>query len=153
MRGRVAILNETEAWHLNVDWQQYNGSYRIEMWGPFGSGRVQLQGNEHGVRLIDSEQRVYYSHDPESLLYRHTGVHMPVTGLRYWILGLADPGRSQQQPVVDQYGRLASVQQNDWNVELKRYTRIGQLELPDKLSVNKDHIQVKMVVDNWQLPR
>lgn len=153
LKGRMAIINDVEAWHLNVDWLQQDGNYRIDMWGPFGAGRVQLRGNERGVKLIDSEQQVYYSSDPESLLYEHTGVHMPVAGLRYWILGLADPGKGQKQPVLDRYGRLASVQQNDWKVELKRYIQIGRLELPDKLSVNKDHIQVKMVVDDWKLNR
>jgi outer membrane lipoprotein LolB len=153
LKGRVAIVNGVEAWHLNVNWLQNDGDYRIEMWGPFGAGRVQLRGNEQGVRLIDSDQYVYYSTDPESLLYEHTGVKMPVAGLRYWILGLADPGQSQKQPVVDRYGRLASVQQNAWNVELQRYTRVGQMELPDKLSVNKDDLRVKMVVDNSKLKR
>jgi len=153
LKGRVAIINGEEAWYLNVDWLQNDGDYRIDMWGPFGAGRVRLQGNEQGVRLIDSDQYVYYSTDPESLLYEHTGVKMPVAGLRYWILGLADPGQSQKEAILDRYGRLASVQQDAWNVELQRYTPVGQMELPDKLSVNKDDLRVKMVVDNWKLIR
>jgi len=152
VRGRVAILNGAEAWHLNVSWRQQDDDYHIELWGPFGSGRVQLEGDAQGVRLIDSDQRTYYARDPESLLYDHTGVKMPVSGLRYWILGLTDPHQNQQQPRRDARDRLVSVQQGSWHVDFRRYTRLGQVVLPDRLWVDKDDLQVKLVVDDWQLP-
>ncbi len=151
LKGRLAIINDVEAWHLNVDWQQRNNDYLISMWGPFGAGRVELTGNDSGVRLVDADQAVYYSADPESLLYEHTGVRMPVNGLRYWILGLAHPAREVARPTLDQYGRLASVSQDKWDVQLRHYTRIGAHELPDKLSISRDDIKVKVVVDDWNL--
>ncbi|MDZ7662060.1 lipoprotein insertase outer membrane protein LolB [Thiohalophilus sp.] len=152
VKGRVAIINGTEAWHLNVIWRQQDDEYHIELWGPFGSGRVQLEGDAQGVRLVDSHRRTYYARDPESLLYEHTGVKMPVSGLRYWILGLTDPQQDQQQPRRDERDRLASVQQGSWYVNFRRYTRLGQVVLPDRLWVDKDDLQVKLVVDDWQLP-
>lgn len=152
VKGRVAILNGAEAWHLNVIWRQQNDDYHIELWGPFGSGRVQLEGDAQGVRLVDPHQRTYYARDPESLLYEHTGVKMPVSGLRYWILGLTDPQQEQQQPRRDGRDRLASVQQGSWQIDFRRYTRLGQVAVPDRLRVDKDDLQVKLVVDDWQLP-
>lgn len=151
LKGRVAIINGSEAWHLNVEWQQRQEDYRIELWGPFGSGRVQLEGDGQGVRLTDSDQGVYYADDPENLLYAHTGVNMPVSGLRYWILGMTDPRYASQQPRRDQAGRLTAVQQADWQVAFSRYTRVNGLDLPDRLSVDRQDLRVKMVVDNWQV--
>jgi outer membrane lipoprotein LolB len=151
LQGRIAIINGVEAWHLNVDWLQRQDDYRIDLWGPFGSGRVRLQGDEQGVRLIDSEQQIHYASDPESLLYEHTGVKMPVSGLRYWILGLPDPHYDQQQSRRDAAGRLASVQQENWQVAFKSYNRIGSLDLPAKLSVDRQDLRVKLVVDDWQV--
>lgn len=151
LKGRLAIVNDVEAWHLNVDWQQRNSDYLIAMWGPFGAGRVELTGNASGVRLVDADQGVYYSADAESLLYEHTGVRMPVNGLRYWILGLAHPARQTAQPTLDQYGRLASLSQDQWDVQMRHYTRIGPHELPDKLSITRNDIKVRMIVDDWKL--
>ncbi len=151
LKGRVAIINGSEAWHLNVEWQQRQEDYRIELWGPFGSGRVQLEGDGQGVRLTDSRQGIYYADDPESLLYEHTGVNMPVSGLRYWILGLTDPRYATRQPRRDQAGRLTAVKQADWQVAFSRYTRVDSLALPDRLSVDRQDLRVKMVVDHWQV--
>lgn len=151
LKGRLAIINSYEAWHLNLEWRQHNGNYQIELWGPFGSGRVQLVGDARSVRLIDSEQQIYYSSDPESLLYEHTGVKMPVSGLRYWILGLTDPQFEPKHPRRDAAGRLLEVQQENWQIAFKRYSRIDGMDLPDKLFVDKQDLQVKLVVDNWQV--
>lgn len=151
VKGRVAIINGAEAWHLNVIWRQDEDDYQIELWGPFGSGRVQLEGDAQGVRLSDSQQQIYSARDPESLLYEHTGVKMPVSGLRYWILGLTDPQQEQEQPHYDARARLTSVQQDSWHVAFKRYTRLGELAVPDRLTVAKNDLQVKLVVDDWQL--
>lgn len=151
LKGRVAIINGSEAWHLNMAWQQRQEDYRIELWGPFGSGRVRLEGDGQGVRLIDSDQGIYYADDPESLLYAHTGVKMPVSGLRYWILGMADPRYPIRQPRRDQAGRLTALKQADWQIAFSRYTRADGLALPDRLSVDRQDLRVKMVVDNWQV--
>jgi outer membrane lipoprotein LolB len=151
LQGRMAVINGVEAWHMNLDWQQRQEEYQIELWGPFGSGRVQLQGDEKGVRLFDSQQQIYYADDPENLLFEHTGVKMPVSGLRYWILGLTDPRYSQEQSFRDAAGRLTVVQQDNWQVEFKRYSRVDGMDLPDRLSVDKQDLLVKLVVDNWQV--
>ena len=150
LKGRIAIINGVEAWHLNVNWQQKQADYFIQLSGPFGSGQVQLRGNEQGVILTDTEQQVFVASEAETLLYDHTGVRMPVNGLRYWILGLPGPA-SNSRTELDAYGRLAELQQNDWNIILRRYTTLGNLELPDKLSVSKQDLKVRLVVDSWEL--
>lgn len=151
VKGRVAIVNGDEAWHLNVEWQQHNGDYLIDLWGPFGSGRVQLAGDAYGVRLIDSDQAIYYASDPDSLLYEHTGVRMPVSGLRYWIRGLVDPQYKASRLKHDAAGRLTAAQQNDWQITFTRYGQVNGLALPEKLSVERRDLRVKLVVDNWHL--
>lgn len=151
LRGRIAIVNGSEAWNLNMEWQQRDGDYHIELWGPFGSGRVQLVGNGQGVRLVDAGQQIYYASDPESLLYEHTRVKMPVSGLRYWILGLTAPQYESRRVQRDAAGRLATVQQEQWQITFKRYSRVKGLDLPDRLAVDRQDLQVKLVVDNWQV--
>lgn len=152
LEGRLAVNSGDEAWNINLQWQQRGDDYQIELSGPFGAGKVQLIGDAHGVLLRDSDQKTFYATSPEELLLQQTGVVMPVTGLRYWVLGLPAPHRVSQ-PGFDQQGRLVTLQQADWQVAFRRYTHVNALPLPDKLFITKldKSIDVRLVVDEWQL--
>jgi len=41
--------------------------------------------------LRDADGRYWRADDAEQLLWQHTGIFMPVGGLRYWIRGLPTP--------------------------------------------------------------
>ena len=151
LNGRLAITRGSEAWHLKVNWRQKPEGYEIFLSGPFGSG-VKLVGNPQGVVLHDSEQHAYSAEEPELLLYTHTGVFMPVTGLRYWILGLPDPDKNHtNQTRLDAYGRLAELQQRDWTVRFRDYVAVEQYQLPERLFIQSEDIEVRLVVDDWQV--
>jgi len=151
LNGRLAITRGSEAWHLKVNWRQKPEGYEIFLSGPFGAG-VKLVGNPQGVVLHDSEQHAYSAEEPELLLYTHTGVFMPVTGLRYWILGLPDPDKNHtNQTRLDAYGRLAELQQRDWTVRFRDYVAVEQYQLPERLFIQSEDIEVRLVVDDWQV--
>ena len=151
LNGRLAVIRGSEAWHLKVNWRQKPEGYEIYLSGPFGAG-VKLVGNPQSVVLHDAEHHAYYASEPEMLLYAHTGVLMPVTGLRYWILGLPDPGKNHtSQTQLDAYGRLAELQQRDWTVRFRDYVAVKQYQLPERLFIQGEDIEVRLVVDNWQV--
>jgi len=154
LSARVIVSSsEDEAWQLDVIWQQQHNDYEIQISGPFGMGKVRLQGNERGVFLYDGEGHTYFAQQAERLLLEHTGVYMPVSSLRYWIRGLPDPAiDAALTPQLDAWGRLVQLRQNGWSVEMKRYVQIGALQLPDKLFVhNVQDVEVRMVVDKWDI--
>ena len=152
LKGRLAINRGAESWHLKVNWRQKQNGYEIFLSGPFGSGQVKLTGNPDGVVLRDSERQSYYAAEPEMLLYEHTGVFMPVTGLRYWILGLPDPAKNHTtQTRLDAYGRLAQLQQRAWTVQFPDYVAVKHYELPERLLIQGEDIEVRLVVDDWQV--
>ncbi len=153
LSARVMVSNEEEAWQLDVIWRQQDDNYEIQISGPFGMGKVRLQGSEYGVFLYDGEGHAYYAEDPDSLLLEHTGVFMPVTSLHYWIRGLPDPATGGVQlPQLDAWGRLAHLRQDGWLIDMKRYVQVDALQLPDKLFIRSDQdIEVRMVVDKWNI--
>jgi len=152
LSGRVAVSQEEKAWNLNLEWLQNGDDYEIILNGPFGAGKVKLIGNAYGVLLRDSDQQTFYADNAQALLYEHTGVNMPVDGLRYWIIGLTRP-QQQQQPRLDEFGRLAYLEDANWQVNFKRYTDVSGMQLPDKVFILEPHndIDVRLVVDNWKL--
>ncbi|HID49073.1 MAG TPA: outer membrane lipoprotein LolB [Chromatiales bacterium] len=152
MSGRVSIVRGSESWHLNVRWRQAGDRFDIFLSGPFGAGQARLAGTAEQVMLYDSEQRSYTASSPERLLYDHTGIYMPVSGLRYWVLGLPDPGKNHDREVVlDDYGRLTELRQRDWQVSLGEYVEVDQVQLPERLEIRRNDVTVRLVVDDWRL--
>lgn len=152
LSGRVAVSQDDSAWNLNLEWQQDGDEYEIILNGPFGAGKVKLIGNAYGVLLRDSDEKVFYADNAQTLLLEHTGVNMPVDGLRYWIIGLTSP-QQQKTPVLDAEGRLDYLEDANWQVRFKRYTDVSGMQLPSKVFILEPHsdIDVRLVVDNWKL--
>lgn len=164
MQGRLVVVNGVELWSLSVDWQQRGEQYVIFLSGPFGAGKVQLVGSANGVLLKNSDDQIFYAETAEELLLEHTGVAMPLSYLRFWILGLQHPDSTNHNELFDQAGRLESLRfgldnQLAWNVAFKRYITIStkknnepkiSYELPDKIFINQgDDIKVRVVVGQW----
>ncbi len=158
MKGRMVVVNGVELWALSVDWEQRGDSYVIFLSGPFGAGKIQLAGSANGVLLRDSDNQVFYASSPEELLLDHTGIAMPLSYLRFWILGLLQSGSNLAANKVkfDQLGRLESLTREEWDVSFKRYTKTDNVsvELPDKIFIHKgEDVEVRIVVGEWLFNR
>lgn len=152
LTARVAVIQEPAAWHLKVQWKHTARGYEMLLAGPFGAGQVRLIGRAGEVLLEDGERHRWRARDPESLLYRQTGVYMPVSGLRYWIRGLPDPHKQRVSELqFDARGRLAELRQGDWVIRFQEYRPVDGLMLPRRLQIHRDDLEVRVVVDRWQL--
>ena len=151
VKGRVALRTEDEGWSAGFDWRQRGENYRIRLRGPFGRGAVELNGDRHGVWLKRADQPAVFAVNPEALLQQQTGWRLPVTGLGAWLRGLPVNG---SEPVVqlDAQGRLLHIGQNGWLIDYQRYMDSNGLPLPKKLRLSRDSVQVRFVLDDWQIP-
>ena len=147
--GRISIRQEEEAWHASLRWQQIDSVYHINLFGPFGQGAAQLDGSPQSVILQHDGQRVQ-SDDAEQLLRQRLGLQVPVNGLRYWAIGLVAPGSEYTQK-LDSNGRLAVLQQNGWRVRYRSYEVVKGFMLPAKIFLDHDGLDVRLVIDQWQV--
>lgn len=148
--GRIGIVNGQEGWHASFQWVQEEAGYRIDLMGPLGQGRVLIRGDSEQVSLQtqDGQQRV--APDPDSLVAEAMGVSLPVSGLRYWIRGIPEPG-----PVTglqsDAEGRLMRLEQNGWVIDYTAYTPVAAHELPTGIVARRQDLSVKLVIERWTL--
>lgn len=150
LQGRVSITSDHEAWFLKANWQQKAEQvFDLHLSGPFNGG-VHLAGNEQQVVFSDGDQ-TFIAPDAEMLLLEHTGIRMPVNGLRYWLVGLPQPDKEIKALKLDANGRLVSLEQGEWRVEIKGYQLQGETEVPSKLSIINHRIKVRLIVDQWTL--
>jgi outer membrane lipoprotein LolB len=50
----------------------------------------------------------------------------------------------------DAQGRLLQIDQNGWQINYSRYLAQDDLQLPEKLRMQRDSVRVKFIVDVWQ---
>jgi outer membrane lipoprotein LolB len=148
LSGRLAVQNGHEAWHMSLEWQQRQDRYSLNIIAPLGQGSMQLHGDASQVMLMTEEGETINASTPELLLDQQLGWKVPVSALRYWVLGLPAPG--DYQPTLDEYGRLSHLLQDDWEIEFIDYQPQLGVELPRKVFISNHLAAVKLVISNWQ---
>ena len=76
------------------------------------------------------------------------GFDPPLDSLRYWILGVPEPGHPAQESLNAQQ-RLATLQQDGWQIQYTDYMAVGAEWLPSKLTVQRQGVRLRVVVDGW----
>jgi len=148
LSGRLAVQNGHEAWHMSLEWQQDEERYSLNLIAPLGLGSMRLHGDAVQVMLLTDKGETLNASDPEQLLTEQFGWKVPVSSLRYWVLGLPAPGDNQQ--TLDEYGRLSQLKQAGWEIEFIDYQPQLGVELPRKVFVSNHQAQVKLVISHWQ---
>lgn len=147
--GRISLRHDEEAWHASLHWQQVDSVYHLNLFGPFGQGAVQLDGSPQSV-VLRHDGQILQSDDAEQLLQQQLGLQVPVNGLRYWAVGQVAPG-SDYKEELDPVGRLAVLEQNGWRVRYRGYVAVQGIMLPDKVFLDHDGLDVRLVIDQWQV--
>ena len=148
LQGRLSISSDHESWFLKANWyQKADRIFDLFLSGPFSTA-IQLSSTENEIVFSDGEKTVY-APDAELLLLEHTGIRMPVNGLRYWLIGLPQPGKTVKSLQLDEKGRLYKLEQDQWNVEIKGYQLQDGKEVPTQLSIVNHRIKVRLIVDKW----
>ncbi|NOY62085.1 MAG: outer membrane lipoprotein LolB [Gammaproteobacteria bacterium] len=150
--GRAAVRANNDGGQISLSWQQQADHYTIELSAPFGQGVVKLKGARDGVAASFPDEEEVYATDVAALLHERLGWRVPVNGLQYWVLGLPAPDAAAQRK-LDGSGRLARLQQSQWRVDFKRYTTVDGLSLPKKITLNRDGLRIKLIIDQWHVAR
>ncbi|VFM96697.1 MAG: outer membrane lipoprotein LolB [Candidatus Kentron sp. G] len=151
VRGRIAIETGKEAWNVGVHWHQQGNEYRIRFHGPFASGSAEIVGGPGMVTLRTTDQRHFSAPDPESLLSDMMGWSIPVSGLRYWVLGRPDPKLPIEQLRTDSENRLRSLEQSGWQIRYIDYRGTGNFQLPVWLTLENARLAARIRISAWTL--
>lgn len=151
LSGRLVVSDEKEAWNASLHWAQRPDGYEVSVIAPLGGGSLQLRGNTRGVTLQTSDDELYLAQDPDALMTEVLGLQIPVSGLRFWVLGIPQPGVAQQYK-LDSWGRLVELQQGEWQIEFVRYRETPRGSLPDKLFMRNQQFAVRLVISDWEFP-
>lgn len=151
LKGRIALRTEQDSWSATLHWRQQAGHYNLRVLAPLGQGSVELQGGDgEPIVLTTSDNQRFSAADAESLMQQQLGWSVPVQGLKYWVRGLPAPGLEIRAATPDSRGRIRTLDQMGWHIEFKDYVEALGRELPRKMELVNDHLELKLVVQDWE---
>ncbi len=142
MSGRL-LIKDQEVMAANINWQHKSAVDKLKLAGTLGLGAIYIELNEQGILIDKGYGDKQTSMDVDTFIAQQIGFAVPVTALRWWVLGMPMVG----VPVVwfeDGFEQLG------WQVIYSSFmsTRVGKM--PHKVKVVKDKINLKLVVDKWE---
>ncbi len=147
-KGRIAVKAGDEGFNGKFNWTQDDEAFEATVGGPLGMGTVRIEGDGKTVVLTDKDGVSTVLEDAELELRWRYGWTIPVNSLRYWALGIPDPGTAAVTELDDD-GRLERLEQGGWIVEIASYQEGGGQQMPRILSATNPETRVRMVIDRW----
>lgn len=147
--GRVGVRTLDDGFNGRLRWIQDGPAFEATVGGPLGIGTVRLEGAGESVLMTDNDGVQTELRDVEAELLVRYGWTIPVSSLRYWALGIPDPG-APAVIQVDAGGRLAQLEQRGWSVQITDYRGGGGQQMPYRLSASSADTRVRLVIDRWQ---
>ncbi len=150
LKGAMAVKAENTGGQARMDWQQHDANtFRLVLTGPVGSGRAEIIGQSAHVVLTQSDGQVFEAPSAQALLLSRLGWDVPVAYLYYWMRGIPSPDLTADVQ-FDEFNHLTRLTQAGWTIHYDRYTRLGGLDVPAKLTATRDNVRVKFVIQQWR---
>lgn len=148
IKGRVAVAAGQEGFTAGLRWVQNGAQTQLALDGPLGVGGVRVTTDGTTLSLLNAHGERLDSEAARAELKTRLGFDAPLSSLRFWILGVPDPSAPAAE-VVDVERRLASLQQNDWQIEYADYVVVKGEWLPGRMTLRRDDVRVRLIIDHW----
>lgn len=146
--GRIAVSTGEDGFNGKIRWRQTGNTFEVTLGGPIGIGTVRIEGDGRTVVLTDKDGLRTEMQDAEQELRNRYGWSLPVTSMRFWALGLPDPGTAAQTELNSEQ-QLAKLEQSGWSVQIARYRVSSGQSMPNLLSARNAETRVRIAFDKW----
>jgi len=144
--GRAAVAVGTQGWQATLNWQQRSDLAEVHLSGPFGIGALVLKRGPDGLSLNGAPP----SGEVLAQLQQRLGFDLPLDHLRFWLLGTPDPSAVFDLKRSDQ-DRAAQLTQDGWSIDYDRYMPVSADVLPAHLTLSREGVRVRIIIDRWDL--
>jgi outer membrane lipoprotein LolB len=149
LKGRVAVAAGGEGFNANLRWIQDGARSQLTLEGPLGAGGTQVTASGNELTLVTSRGEHVDSEAAHAQLAARLGFDPPLASLRYWVLGVPDPGQPATEALDSSQQRLSALTQAGWRVDYNSYTSAHGQVLPGRLTLQRDAVRVRLLVDDW----
>jgi outer membrane lipoprotein LolB len=148
LRGRIAVAAGEEGFNARLRWKQDGAHSELALDGPLGVGGVQVATDGEELNVVNARGERLDNEAARDEITARLGFEPPLTSLRYWVLGVPDPARPAEE-VLDAEQRLAKLTQDGWEIEYGSYLPVNGRWLPGRLTLRREDVRVRLLVDGW----
>jgi outer membrane lipoprotein LolB len=150
-QGRIGVVAGSDGFNGRVRWLQDGARSTVSLDGPLGVAGVRIVNDAGSLTLTTPSGQALDSQAAHDELVRRMGFEPPLNSLRYWVQGVPDPATASTE-TADAQGYLGSLAQAGWTVTFGAYMQTAAGALPQKLTVARGTVRVKLIIDSWQAP-
>ncbi|HEY1889331.1 MAG TPA: lipoprotein insertase outer membrane protein LolB [Steroidobacteraceae bacterium] len=150
LNGRVAVAVGRQGFNAGLRWTQAAAVTHLALTGPLGAGGVEVTANGSELSVVTSNGKRLGNDAARRELQDKLGFEPPLMSLRYWVLGVPDPATAATVQ-LDSQQRLMQLTQGGWQIAYSAYMPVGAEWLPKLMTLRREDVRVRMVVDGWQL--
>lgn len=148
--GKLAMRSSAQSGSGVLFWLQRQDYFDIRVSGPLGQGSTRLTGRSGEVRLT-TPQLDLQATSGEQLMQEQLGWSLPVNNLLWWVRGLPAPD-SKYQLQLNENSLAQQLKQDGWQLEFVRYQSLPDgTRLPERIQLHGPHLQLTLLVKQWQL--
>ena len=146
--GRLVVKTLKDSRHANLQWSHSIELDKLQLSGPFGQGATQILIYPDSIQITNSNGKIEVSENPERALERLFGFKVPLSALKYWVLGVTEPN-AKNCIEIDANGFLRKIWHQDWEVFIKKYRSLHKYTVPKLIEIKNDDVVFKLVIDRW----
>ncbi|CAH1587560.1 lipoprotein insertase outer membrane protein LolB [Vibrio rotiferianus] len=154
--GKLGYIAPDQRQSLNFYWKQSTTLSQLRLTTVLGQTALKLTITPQGATVETYDDQVLTARNANQLIYRLTGLMMPVDHLPDWLLGLPTNADSFQLSSTNTLQVLdKQIGLNDWNIDYQRYGDIEwhnqTLPLPSKLKLSTSDVKINLVITKWNI--
>ena len=161
LSGKLGVVSPEQQFSARLAWRQAApdpaaaaGRFVIDLWGPFGRGRVQLRGDAEHLQLLDADGTLLRAGSHRDVMLAELGWYLPLDVLPRWVLGRPDPALPSAELVYSAEGRLAGFDQLGWRVAYDRFSPVPGAPrgapLAHRIDASRDGYRLRLAVAEWR---
>lgn len=170
IKGKIAVKAGKKGGHASLRWKKQGGALQyIELFGPLGGGRVQINADDTGVRLEDTQGGEWQGDSISSVIEQRLGWPLPFEQLPNWVRGM--PAGDDASMEWGDQGRIVRMNDEGWQVSYPEYHTISgsngeQFTVPRQIELNAlpgtlrvydkkgdylgEDFFVRLIIKSWQ---
>ncbi|HTC54602.1 MAG TPA: lipoprotein insertase outer membrane protein LolB [Steroidobacteraceae bacterium] len=150
-QGRIGVVAGSDGFNGRLRWIQDGARSSVSLDGPLGVGGVRIITDAGALTLTTPSGEALDSQAAHDELVHRMGFEPPLASLRFWLQGVPDPSIPSTETANAQ-GYLGSLVQSDWTVTFGAYMQTADGALPQKLTVTRGNVRVRLILDSWHAP-
>ena len=149
LNGRISVKHDGDRSSANIRWTHRVEDDDILLLAPLGQTMAHIHSDAQKA-ILDTADKHYTAQDTEELTQQVLGWHLPLAGLRYWVLALPAPA-SQATIERDANGQASLMRQDGWEIRYTRYAAPSADSLPLRMSLQREGMELQLLIDEWEI--